>query len=242
MVLDIALVALVVYVLISIFRGTRAARIGIGLAFFAVLGVIGRLLDLETFSWLMSHAATALLVAIPVVFQPELRRFFEKVGRSGRSWRKSTSEKQIEWLLDQILPPLQALSQSQTGALMVVRRHTGLADLMESGTQIEALISKELIAALFAKSSPLHDGAVVVSPTHVLAAGVLLPLSDQEIASKYGTRHRAALGVTESSDAVAIVVSEERGEISVAVDGALHPVPLREAREILKDALLSESE
>ena len=239
-VLDIGLVAAVVYIGLSIFRGTRAARIGIGLGAFAVLAIVGRLLSLETFSWLMSHAATAILVAVPVVFQPELRRFFERVGRSGSRWRSQTRLKhQYDDMLHVLVPVLEYLSSQRIGALLVIQRTTGLVDLEESGTRLDAHISKSLLLSLFCKESPLHDGAVVLTHQRIVAAGVLLPLSDQELPGTYGTRHRAALGVTEASDAVAVVVSEERGHVSVASDGALTPIAIPQLKASLLAALTS---
>jgi diadenylate cyclase len=223
-VLDILLVAIVIYWLFILIRGTRAVRIVIGLSilYFVYLGA--RAADLRLLSTLLQTGAVVGLFAIVVVFQPELRRALEQIGRFGSFNRffVSSDVAAAEGVAREISRAARLLAGSRHGALIVLERETGLADLAESGVLLHADLRAELLATLFSHGTALHDGAVIVSGDRILAAGVLLPLSQNVLDSeRYGTRHRAAIGVSEQSDAIVVVVSEETGSISLVMRGRI---------------------
>ena len=223
-VLDILLVAIVIYWLFILIRGTRAVRIVIGLSilYFVYLGA--RAADLRLLSTLLQTGAVVGLFAIVVVFQPELRRALEQIGRFGSFNRffVSSDVAAAEGVAREISRAARLLAGSRHGALIVLERETGLADLAESGVLLHADLRAELLATLFYHGTALHDGAVIVSGDRILAAGVLLPLSQNVLDSeRYGTRHRAAIGISEQSDAIVIVVSEETGSISLVMRGRI---------------------
>ena len=223
-VLDILLVAIVIYWLFILIRGTRAVRIVIGLSilYFVYLGA--RAADLRLLSTLLQTGAVVGLFAIVVVFQPELRRALEQIGRFGSFNRffVSSDVAAAEGVAREISRAARLLAGSRHGALIVLERETGLADLAESGVLLHADLRAELLATLFYHGTALHDGAVIVSGDRILAAGVLLPLSQNVLDSeRYGTRHRAAIGVSEQSDAIVVVVSEETGSISLVMRGRI---------------------
>ncbi len=219
-ILDILLIAGVIYWLLLWLRGTSAMSLLRGVAIVAALGLIlGNLFHLAVVDWLLSNSFTALLVAIPVVFQPEIRRALERVGRTGmHSWRGREGRDSIDSVLVAVA---QRCSELRQGALIILERETGLEDYVASGVRLDALPSAPLLLSIFFANAPLHDGAVIVRAGRVAAAGCMLPLSDSTLSYAVGTRHRAALGISERTDALAIVVSEESGEISVASNGRL---------------------
>jgi diadenylate cyclase len=221
-ILDILIVAIIFFLAYRFVRGTKAASIVWGMVVVGVIFVLGRILQLDALNWLLRVSIPALLVAIPVVFQPELRRMLERLGR-GQPWRVRmiTSRRHAAALANEISQAAQTLAKSKTGALIVIARRTGLAEDVESGKQLDARVSTPLLLNIFFPNSPLHDGAVVIQGERIVAAGVTLPLSEGVETYQLGTRHKAALGITENSDALAIVVSEERGTISVAFNGKL---------------------
>jgi diadenylate cyclase len=178
---------------------------------------------LTAFSWLTRNALPALLVSIPIVFQPELRRLLERLGRStGGFLSLRFQETALRNTIDVIAQACGSLSSNRHGALIVMERETGLQDIIETGVPIDGEISREMLLTLFFPRTPLHDGAVIVRGGRIVAASCVLPLSTSNVGDHdLGTRHRAALGVTESSDAVAVVVSEETGIISVAHGGRI---------------------
>jgi diadenylate cyclase len=223
-VLDILLVAIVIYWLFILIRGTRAVRIVIGLSilYFVYLGA--RAADLRLLSTLLQTGAVVGLFAIVVVFQPELRRALEQIGRFGSFNRffVSSDVAAAEGVAREISRAARLLAGSRHGALIVLERETGLADLAESGVLLHADLRAELLATLFYHGTALHDGAVIISGDRILAAGVLLPLSQNVLDSeRYGTRHRAAIGISEQSDAIVVVVSEETGSISLVMRGRI---------------------
>jgi diadenylate cyclase len=173
---------------------------------------------LRTVTWILNQGTTVILVALPIVFYPELRRALEHLGR-GQLFSRFSALGAEDWdkLMDAIVRAVRLMAQSHTGALIVFEREVGLEEYIESGVRIEGNVSTELLMNIFATKTPLHDGAVIIRGNHVIAAGCFLPLTDSNsLPTELGTRHRAALGVAELSDAVAIVVSEETGAISVA--------------------------
>ena len=223
-VLDILLVAIVIYWLFILIRGTRAVRIVIGLSILYLVYLGAQAANLRLLSTLLQTGAVVGLFAIVVVFQPELRRALEQIGRFGSVNRffVSNDVAAAERVAREISRAARLLAGSRHGALIVLERETGLADLAESGVLLHADLRAELLATLFYHGTALHDGAVIVSGERILAAGVLLPLSQNVLDSeRYGTRHRAAIGISEQSDAIVIVVSEETGSISLVMRGRI---------------------
>ena len=222
--LDIVLTAYVVYLVLLLIRGTRAMNILQGIALLALLRVGAQYFHLWTMFSILNGLLIALSVAIPVVFQPELRRALAQLGRAGFLGRRAThhSAVSLDWLCSQVSQAAAVLSRSRVGAILVIERNAGLAEFVESGTRVDAALSAELLLAIFSPRSPLHDGAAIVHGDRVVAAGCFLPLSEGTFLDRrLGTRHRAAIGITEQTDAVAVVVSEETGDIVIASDGEL---------------------
>jgi len=224
-VLDILLVAIVIYWLFILIRGTRAVRIVIGLSILYLVYLGAQAAELRLLSTLLQTGAVVGLFAIVVVFQPELRRALEQIGRFGSFNRffVSSDVTTAERVAREISRAARLLAGSRHGALIVLERETGLADLAsESGVMLHADLRAELLATLFYHGTALHDGAVIISGERILAAGVLLPLSQNVVDSeRYGTRHRAAIGISEQSDAIVVVVSEETGSISLVMRGRI---------------------
>jgi len=221
-IIDIFIVALLLYWLYVLVRQTRALRIFYGIMFLFLLWLIGRALNLATLNYLLNYIITATIVAIPVVFQPELRAALEKLGRPQivtdlRRFRRPTSDTPLNIIVE----TAEILAHRKIGAIIILARKTGLREYVEAGVRLDARLSTELLLSVFSPQSALHDGAVIVQDDRVLAARVILPLSDNKSDYHLGTRHRAGVGLTAQSDALAIIVSEERGEISLAADGRL---------------------
>ncbi len=224
-ILDIAIVTFVFYKLIVLIKGSRAEQLLKGLAVLLLATLISDQLELNTINWLLRQLMTVGFFAIPVVFQPELRRGLEQLGRGRIFTRFSYFYKDsadFDIMIKELLKALNVFVKKKTGILIVIERKTGLKELVETGIKIDGKISAELLINIFMLRSPLHDGAVIMRGSQVLAAGCYLPLTENPGLSKeLGTRHRAALGVSEASDAVSVMVSEETGVISLAVDGKL---------------------
>jgi diadenylate cyclase len=223
-VLDIAIVAYVIWRLLVFIRGTRAVALANGLILLVAATFVATRLHLQATSWLLSRAEVALVVAIPIVFQPELRRVLEQLGR-GRFFSRALPEagpQGTQGLVAELRKALAVLSRNRIGALIVLERQTGLNDIVETGIQIDGLVSSPFLINIFVPNTPLHDGAVIIRGNRVLAAACFLPLAEaQPLAADVGGRHRAALGITEHCDAVALVVSEETGAVSLAQGGKL---------------------
>jgi diadenylate cyclase len=226
-VLDIFIIAFIVYKLLILVVGTRAVQLLKGLMVLGLTAAMANLLELKALTWLLSRLFQAMLIAIPILFQPELRRVLEELGR-GHLWKMRKGQERLETLAEEVLRAILYLASERIGALLVLQRETGLKEIWRSAVPIKAQPSQELLVSLFWPGNPLHDGAVILDRGTVIAASCYLPLTEKSDLSRwYGTRHRAALGVTEISDAIAIVVSEERGEVSLAVSGRLSK-PLKE--------------
>jgi diadenylate cyclase len=225
-ILDILVVAILLYWLLWVVQGTRASSLIRGIfTLFFLLFLLGTVLNLRTLNVILASIYPALIVAIPVIFQPELRRAFEQLGHAG-SWIRNPfpaqDEQAGEQMIDEIVRASHQLSRLRYGALIVIERETGLQDFVDKGVQLNADITRQLLINIFFPNSPLHDAAVVIGDNRILAASVVLPLTDNiSASSQLGTRHRAAIGVTEESDALAVVVSEETGQMSVAHSGRL---------------------
>ncbi|MDD4601362.1 Cyclic di-AMP synthase CdaA [bioreactor metagenome] len=220
---DIALVAFVLYKLYFMIKDTRASALLKGLIVLLLANFASKWLGLNVIYWLLQKTMTVVLVALPIVFQPELRRTLEQLGR-GKLFGKPgfLDEEEAASLINGISTAVLGLAQNKIGALIVLERETGLNDYIETGIKIDGLVSSEFLINIFIPNTPLHDGAVVLRGNRVMAAGCLLPLTeDRTLNKELGTRHRAAIGITEQTDAMVIVVSEETGVISVARWGRL---------------------
>ena len=240
-VLDITVVSFVIYKAMMLIKDTRAVQIVKGLFVLIIAFFISDLLQLTTISWFLSHIQVVVLVGLVVVFQPELRRALDQLGR-GKFFGGSTTYLGAEdrsKLINELVRSVQALSKNNYGALIVIENEIGLSDFVETGVKVDSVVSLELLLNIFAPNTPLHDGAVIVRGDRIAAAGCFLPLTDSPYLSKQlGTRHRAALGVKETSDCEVIVVSEETGTISVSHDGELtRYLEEKNLREILEDVL-----
>jgi diadenylate cyclase len=222
--IDIAIVYFVLYRMILLIRGTRAVNLLKGILVILLATAISHTLQLGALNWLLDKILTIGLIAIPVVFQPELRRGLEQLGR-GQFFSRSSTVFEVEdhpRLIGELTKATQVLSKNKIGALIIIERESGLGELFETGIPIGAVVSSELLINTFIPNTPLHDGAVMIRGNRIVAASCYLPLSDSaEVSKELGTRHRAAIGVSEQSDAVAIVVSEETGQISIAVNGEI---------------------
>jgi diadenylate cyclase len=218
-VLDILLVALVIYEVLVMIRGTRAAPMLAGLAAVATAFYLARIGELVTLNWLVSHLLPYIVFALIVVFQSEIRHVLSDVGRRVSFLRGSAAEGDS---YDDIVLAANLFSQHQTGALIVIEREIGLRTYVESGVAMDARLSYDLLATIFRPSAPLHDGAVIIQKDRLAAAACFLPLSMNPVLStQLGTRHRAGIGITEETDAIAVIVSEETGAISMAVGGKI---------------------
>ena len=221
--IDVLIVAIVLYKLYGMIKDTRAVTLLKGLLVLLVAALVSNWLHLNVLYWLLGKTVTVVAVALPVVFQPELRRALEHIGR-GKLFRNSArlNEEEQQKLFSEIGRAAATLSASRTGALIVLERETGLNDSIETGVRLDALVSSALLLNCFIPNTPLHDGALIIRGNRVMAGGCLLPLTEDNALDKaLGTRHRAALGLSEQSDAVVIIVSEETGIISVAIGGEL---------------------
>lgn len=221
-ILDILMVALVFYGLFRLFQGTQAVALLRGILVIALIFVLAAS-RFTAFGWLLKNALPMVLVAIPVIFQPELRRALERLGRSaplvmGRGSREAAAQQVIY----EVSQAVEALARERTGALIVLEGETGLEEYIESGERIDADVSARLLTTIFFPGTPLHDGAVIIRGDRIIAAACVLPLTQRDLAdSSLGTRHRAAVGITEQNDAVAIVVSEETGIVSLSRSGRI---------------------
>ena len=219
--LDILLVALIFYGLLRFFQGTQAVSLLRGILVVALVAALAAT-RLTAFSWLLRNALPMLLVAVPVIFQPELRRALERLGRTASSLGRSGRGTATQRAIHEVVLAVETLSRERTGALIVLEGDTGLEEYIESGERVDATVSARLLTTVFFPGTSLHDGAVVIRGDQIAAAGCVLPLTERTLAdSSLGTRHRAAVGITEQNDALAVVVSEETGIISVARNGRI---------------------
>jgi uncharacterized protein (TIGR00159 family) len=218
--LDISIVAFIIYRIILLIKGTRAVQMLLGLAVILVVYVGSRVGDLHTLNWFLSNFLSSIILVIVVIFQNDIRRALMHVGRNpffgGMTYREESE------MIEELVKACVALGNRKIGALLAIERETGIKDILESGVTVDARVSSELIRAIFMPTSPIHDGALVVQQGQLSMAGCFLPLSqNSDLNKNLGTRHRAAIGLTELADAVAIIVSEETGKISVAVNGGM---------------------
>jgi diadenylate cyclase len=216
-ILDIGITALLIYWLFSLIRGTSAVRLVIGVSVLFAVYFAARILSLRLLTQILETGAVVGLFALVVVFQPELRRALDRIGRVGSfAWLLSAEDRAAEVVATEVARAAAILSGEGHGALIVIERDTGLEQIAETGVMIHGDLSADLLRTIFSPRSPLHDGAVIVRGTKILAAGALLPLGETTIHSeRFGTRHRAALGTTEQTDAIVVVVSEENSQVSL---------------------------
>ncbi|MFB5763530.1 diadenylate cyclase CdaA [Paenibacillus medicaginis] len=231
--IDILIVTYIIYQIILLVRGTRAVQLLKGILVLVVIWALSTWFDLYTLKWLMNQMFTFGVLAVFIIFQPELRRGLEQLGRGKLFGRSTAEDEELNKLIGEIIKALNYLSRRKIGALIVFERETGLNEYTESGIRTQAVVSSELLINIFIPNTPLHDGAVIIQNNQIAAAACYLPLSENPFISKeLGTRHRAAIGVSEMADAVSIVVSEETGQISLAINGQV-------VRDIKEESLIS---
>jgi diadenylate cyclase len=223
-VIDVLLVSFILYQLLRLVRGTQAIQLIVGLAVLVMVGVAASALNLILLSWLFRNAAPFIVIAIIVLFQPELRRILDQVGRIGHLGRPlgAFGDPLRSRSIQEVIRAVERLSARRTGGLIAFEREVGLEDYAATGVRINGEVSSEFVQSIFFPNSPLHDGAVIVRGSQVLAAGCLLPLPEEgTVRERLGTRHRAAIGLSLASDALIVVVSEETGSISVVENGTI---------------------
>lgn len=223
-IIDILLVAVIIYALIMMIQSSGAARIAKSIIIILILSAVTSLLNMYLMNYLLDKILEIGLIALVIMFQPELRRMLEKLG--SRSLREilnmKTQQREIDRVISQTVAACEALSADRMGALIVFERDSSLIDYEKTGTRLDAQVSSELLRNIFFVKAALHDGAVLISNERIAAAGCVLPLTqNRNISSDLGTRHRAGIGISEATDAVVVIVSEETGTISVAVGGML---------------------
>ncbi|VGO17379.1 Cyclic di-AMP synthase CdaA [Pontiella desulfatans] len=218
--IEIFILAGLLYFVFRLFQGTRGASILSGLiVLFGILSAVTSLSHLDVLNWILSKLMLYITLAIMVIFQPEIRRVLARLGR--QPWRNNGMASQKS-LVEPILQTVKLLSKRKIGALIAIEREIGTRAIQDTGTRMNSAVSSELLATIFFPHTPLHDGGVIISGDRICAAGCLFPLSQKEELSKMlGTRHRAAIGITEETDAIVIVVSEETGAVSIAYNGRL---------------------
>lgn len=223
-ILDIVIMAFIIYKAIAFLRETRAGQLVKGIAFLLALYAFSIVFELVVLRWVLSAVFGSAIIAIVVIFQPELRRLLERVGQTNLAYAGSAGSERETVLdaVDKICKAAGEMQKSKTGALIVFERKTQLGEIVNTGTVVDAKVSVSMIGNIFYPKSPLHDGAVIIRDGRIYAAACILPLTaNTAISSKLGTRHRAAIGMTENSDAVVLVVSEETGTISIAFNGTI---------------------
>lgn len=222
-VVDILIVAVILYKVYEMLQNTRAITLVKGLLVFMIVTIICNFLELHVISWLLQKTGTFLFVALPVVFQPELRRGLEHLGQ-GHFFKPSVflDDEEARSVVNELVKAVKNLSATKTGALLVIEREMGLNDISSTGIQIDGLITADFLLNVFIVNTPLHDGAGIIRGKRLIAAGCLLPLTENRtLSTELGTRHRAAIGLSEQCDALIVVVSEETGTISVAENGQI---------------------
>ena len=219
-IVDIVLVALLLYEFFRFVKGTKATPILVGLAFFFIVSFIARWLDLMAFSWIMRSILAVWVVAFVIVFQPEIRNVLARIGKQ-RSIKFFLKVEESP-VIDEIVDAIRKMSEDKIGALILIEKSIGLKDIIETGVKVDAQVNSSLLRTIFFPDTPLHDGACVIQGDILVAASCVLPLSENpDLSGQYGLRHRAALGISEQSDAICLVVSEETGKISFAYKGKL---------------------
>ena len=233
-ILDITLMSIILYRLLLIVKGTKAAQMMIGLAILLLASLASRYLELFTIDWLVQSFWAQIVIAMIVLFQPEIRRALAHIGEA--QFLNFASAEELK-SLEEIVRAAVSLANRKIGALIVIERDTSLKDFIEIGTSLDARVSKELLLSIFHPTSPIHDGAVIIKGNRIAAAGCFLPITlSSELSKSLGTRHRAGIGLTEETDALAIIVSEETGLISVGLGGKIEEkIDMGTLRDMLTD-------
>ncbi|WP_025691963.1 diadenylate cyclase CdaA [Paenibacillus zanthoxyli] len=232
-IIDILIVSYIIYKVLNMVRGTRAIQLLKGILVLIVIWAFSTLFDLYTLKWLMNQMFTFGVLAVFIIFQPELRRGLEQLGRGKFFGRTAENDEEVSKLIGEVIKAVNYLARRRIGALIVFERATGLNEYKESGIQMNSIVSSELLINIFIPNTPLHDGALIMQSNQIAAAACYLPLSENPFISKeLGTRHRAGIGVTEVTDAVSVIVSEETGQISLAINGQV-------VRDIKEESLIS---
>jgi diadenylate cyclase len=219
--LDVVVTILVSYKFFTLIKETRAIQLLNGVLVLFLIRFASKVLGLKIFNSLLDQIKTLVLIALPVVFQPELRRALEQIGR-GKVLNYLIRKDKFKTYIDKLVATVMRLSRDKIGALIVLKRSTGLRDIIDTGVELDAKLSPELLVNIFTPKSPLHDGAVIIDKDRIIAANCLLPLTkDQRLRQSLGTRHRAAIGITEETDAFVVIVSEETGTVSTTYEGKI---------------------
>ncbi len=241
--LEILLVAIILYKLYAMIEGTRAITLVKGILVLFLMNFLCNFLNLHLLSWIFEKIMTWTFVVLPIVFQPELRRTLERLGQGRFIFEEHRSLEEVEAnkIVDELVKAAKSLSATKTGALIVIERQMGLNDVSDTGIKLDAMITSELILNVFFVNTPLHDGAAIIRGKRLYSAGCLLPLTEKRGLSKeLGTRHRAAIGLSEQCDALILVVSEETGTISIAENGKLtRKLDGEKLTKILRPAFIS---
>ena len=234
-ILDIAVMSLILYRLLLIIKGTKAVQMLLGLGILLLASLASRYLELFTVDWLVQSFWAQIVLAIIVLFQPEIRKALAHVGEAQFFSSFTTAEELKSH--EEIVRGAVSLANKKIGALIVIERETSLKDFIEVGTPLDAKVSREVLLSIFHPTSPIHDGAVIIKGNRIAAAGCFLPITlSAEVSKSFGTRHRAGIGLTEETDAVAIIVSEETGQISVVVNGKIESrLDMGTLRDMLTD-------
>lgn len=242
-IIDIIIITVVIYHILKLFKNTRAMNVLKGVALLIVAMAVASWLELPTTEWLLSSIITSGIVIVFVLFQPELRLVFENFGR-GSFHDQKNSEDNLDKTVSELVSACENLSKRRVGALLVFQQKNTLQDIVDTGTLLDANISSGLVENVFEPNTPLHDGAMILAGSKIIAAGCFLPLSENtNLEKKLGTRHRAALGISERTDALVIVVSEETGVISLARDGKFSRfLDLETLKRILTDMYKKDEE
>ena len=239
---DIALVYYIFYRLLLIIKGTRAFQMLVGIGLIVVALIASRTLEFYTLDWIIYSFWSQIVIAVVILFQPEIRRALAQMGE--RRFFKSLSPVESSKFIEEIVKASVSMANKRIGALIVLERETDLTTIVEMGTNLDAKVSKELLTSVFLPYSPIHDGATIIRGGRIIAAGCFLPLTlSTSISKALGTRHRAAVGLTEETDAVVVVVSEETGEISVVMDGNIDAgLDAPRLRKYISDLFVSEKQ
>ncbi|OBZ07798.1 MULTISPECIES: diadenylate cyclase CdaA [Bacillales] len=233
-IIDVGIVSFIIYKMILLVRGTRAVQLLKGIFILVAVWGLSTWFNLYTLKWLMNQMFTFGIVSVLIIFQPELRRVLEQLGRGKFFARAYSLDKDVvNEQIDGVIKAVRFMAERKIGALIVFERSTGLSELIESGIRMESKITSELLINIFTPNTPLHDGAVIIRSNQIMAAGCYLPLSENPFISKeLGTRHRAAIGVSEVTDAISVTVSEETGQVSLSLGGMI-------VRDINEESLIS---
>lgn len=236
-ILDIIVVSYIFYKVYMLIKETRAVQLLKGILLILLLIPVSSFLQLNMLYWILNKTITIGVLSIIIIFQPEIRRALEHLGRSAFNDRHILEDEEtMEKVVNEVVEAVENLSKSKTGALIIIENRTGLGDVIATGTKLEALVSAALLENIFVVNTPLHDGATIIRNDKIVASGCFLPLtSNDEISKTLGTRHRAGIGISENSDALTIIVSEETGNISLAVNGKL---TRNYTKDRLKDILI----